>query len=189
MCYKIQNIYILGSHTRPLKSISAPLKAKHFIDQLWQLMTASDVGARTQAWQAKWAVFKIPAFISKHFLPYFPHPSPVFHLRHFSGGLWLSFLVLCSLTARKRLLHRLDWARTYIRFPTSMLHACDVRSEKIWKSWKPMRTSQRWVDFIVLINWTLRYCGIKVNGSKEKPSWFLQVQLISEWLTFDTITV
>ena len=28
----------------------------------------------------------------------------------------------------------------------------------------------------------LRYCGIKVNGSKEKPSRFLQVQLISVWL-------
>ena len=31
--------YILGSHTRPLKSISAPLKAKHFIghyDSWWQ---------------------------------------------------------------------------------------------------------------------------------------------------------
>ena len=35
----------------------------------------------------------------------------------------------------------------------------------------------------------LRYCGIKVNGSKEKPSRFLQVQLISVWLTFATITV
>ena len=43
---------LLGSHTRPLtalKFISAPLKAKHFIGQLWQLMTASNVGARTQA--------------------------------------------------------------------------------------------------------------------------------------------
>ena len=28
----------------------------------------------------------------------------------------------------------------------------------------------------------LRYCGIKVNGSKEKQSRFLQVQLISVWL-------
>ena len=28
----------------------------------------------------------------------------------------------------------------------------------------------------------LIYCGIKVNGSKEKPSRFLQVQLISVWL-------
>ena len=35
----------------------------------------------------------------------------------------------------------------------------------------------------------LRYCGIKVNGSKEKPSRFLQVQLISVWLTFAAITV
>ena len=28
----------------------------------------------------------------------------------------------------------------------------------------------------------LRYCGIKVNGSKEKLSRFLQVQLINVWL-------
>ena len=80
----------------PLKFISAPLKAKHFIGQLWQLMTASNVGARTQAWQAKWAVFKIPGFVCKRFLPFFPTPSPLFYLRHFSRGLWLSFLVLCS---------------------------------------------------------------------------------------------
>ena len=50
--------YILGSHTRPLKFIFAPLKAKHFIGKLWQLMTTSNVGAWTQAWQAKWAVSK-----------------------------------------------------------------------------------------------------------------------------------
>ena len=35
----------------------------------------------------------------------------------------------------------------------------------------------------------LRYCGIKVNGSKEKPRRFLQVQLISVWLTCATITI
>ena len=28
----------------------------------------------------------------------------------------------------------------------------------------------------------LMYCGIKVSGSKEKPSRFLQVQLISVWV-------
>ena len=28
----------------------------------------------------------------------------------------------------------------------------------------------------------LRYCGSKVNGSKEQPSRFLQVQLTSVWL-------
>ena len=56
-------------------------------------MTASNVGARTQAWQAKWAVFKIPGFVCKRFLPFSPTPSPLFYLRHFSRGLWLSFLV------------------------------------------------------------------------------------------------
>ena len=35
--------------------------------------------------------------------------------------------------------------------------------------------------FLILLN-LLRYCGIKVNGSKEQPSRFLQVQLISVWL-------
>ena len=79
---------LLGSHTRPPKFISAPLKAKHFISQLWQLMTASNVGARTQAWQAKWMVFKIPGIVCKRFLPFFPTPSPLFYLRYFSSCLW-----------------------------------------------------------------------------------------------------
>ena len=39
-------------------------------------MTASNVGARTQAWQAKRAVFKIPGFVCKRFLPFLPHPLP-----------------------------------------------------------------------------------------------------------------
>ena len=60
-----------------------------------------------------------------------------------------------------------------------------------WKSWRLTRTSGSWVDFssnflcfsvfLILLN-LLRYCGIKVNGSKEQPSRFLQVQLISVWL-------
>ena len=91
----------------PLKFISAPRKDKHFIDQLWQLLTASNVSAWTQAWQAKWAVFKIEGFVSKRFLPFFPNPSPLFYLRHFSRGLWLLFLILCSKTEQKRLLRRL----------------------------------------------------------------------------------
>ena len=49
---KIQKKIILVSQTLPLKFISAPRKAKHFIGQLWQLMTASNVGARIQVWQA-----------------------------------------------------------------------------------------------------------------------------------------
>ena len=83
---KYKQKIILVSNTRPLKFISAPWEAKHFIGQLWQLMTASNVGARTQAWQAKWAVFKIPGFVCKRFLPFFPTPSPLFYLRNFSRG-------------------------------------------------------------------------------------------------------
>ena len=40
-------------------------------------------------------------------------PSPLFYSLHFSCGLWLSFLVLCSETARKRLLRRLLRGATY----------------------------------------------------------------------------
>ena len=72
------NKYIFGSHRRPLKFISAPLKLKHFIGQLWQLMTASNVGAQTQAWQAKRVVFKITGFVCKRFLPFFPTPPRSF---------------------------------------------------------------------------------------------------------------
>ena len=93
---KYEQKVILVSHTRSLKFISAPRKAKHFIGQLWQLMTVSNVGAWTQAWQAKWAVFKIPGFVCKRFFPFFPTLSPFFCLRHLLRGLWLLFLVLCS---------------------------------------------------------------------------------------------
>ena len=52
---------ILVSYTRPLFRST---KANYFIGQLWQLLTASNVGALTQAWQAKRAVFKIPGFVT-----------------------------------------------------------------------------------------------------------------------------
>ena len=52
---------ILVSYTRPLFRST---KANYFIGQLWQLLTASNVGALTQAWQAKGAVFKIPGFVT-----------------------------------------------------------------------------------------------------------------------------
>ena len=64
---------ILVSYTRPLFRST---KANYFIGQLWQLLTASNVGACTQAWQAKWAVFKILGFVCKRFLPFF-HPHPL----------------------------------------------------------------------------------------------------------------
>ena len=43
-------------------------------------------------------------------------PREKWNKRHFSRGLWLSFLVLCSLTARKRLLRRL-YSRTPLGLP------------------------------------------------------------------------
>ena len=50
-------------------------------------MTASNVDARTQAWQGKWTVFKIPGFLCKRFLPFFPTPSQLFYWRHFGAVL------------------------------------------------------------------------------------------------------
>ena len=60
---------------------------------------------------------------------------------------------------------RMKKTETEHMFPASTLHACAVRSGKIWKSWRPTGTSESWVDFTVLssnfvcfsvflINWT-----------------------------------
>ena len=68
-------------------------------------------------------------------------------------------------------------------FPASTLHVMEANEKKqrlsgfhcfVFK----FRLFQRVVDQLNL----LKYCGIKVNGSKEKPSRFLQIQLISVWL-------
>ena len=81
--------------------------------------------------------------------------------------------------------------RPNICFPTSTLNARDVRSGM--KDLEIMEANENYpkVSGFYCINQLnlLRYCGIKVNGSKEKPSRCLQVQLISVWLTFATITV
>ena len=69
----------------PLKFISAPQKDKHFIGQLWQLMTASNVDVWTQVWQAKWAVFKILGFVCKPFFPFSPPPPRSFTCAIFSA--------------------------------------------------------------------------------------------------------
>ena len=72
-----KNIHFGFTHA-PSKFISAPRKDKHFIGQLQQLLTASNVGAWTQAWQAKGAVFKIEGFVCKGFPPFFPNPYLLF---------------------------------------------------------------------------------------------------------------
>ena len=93
---------------------------------------------------------------------------PEYHLWHHYCvmHLWRGYLNLSSpdvgifdcRLGRKRL-------RRNICFPASTIHACTVRFKKIRKSWRPMRTSEGWVDFTVLssnfvsfsvflINWT-----------------------------------
>ena len=64
-------------------------------------------------------------------------------------GLFESFFTHCgdiNFDCRLRQ-KRLRWNMC---FPVSMLHACTILSGKIWKSWSPTRTSERWVDFTVL---------------------------------------
>ena len=62
-------------------------------------MTASNVGTRTQAKEAKWAVFKIPGFVCKRFLPFFPTPGP-----HPLPALLLTLFFAQSLTLVPRFL-------------------------------------------------------------------------------------
>ena len=70
-----------------------------------------------------------------------------------------------------------------------------THARTVWKIWKIMEAineSKRGFHCFVFkfrLFWRvfdqlnlLIYCGIKVNGSKEKPSRFLQLQLISVWL-------
>ena len=75
------------------------------------------------------------------------------------GDIWIFLRLTWRLTTRTKK------TETEHMFPTSTLHACAVRSGKIWKSWRPTRTSESWVDFTVLssnfvcfsvflINWT-----------------------------------
>ena len=109
MCYKIQkNIFLV--HIRVLWS-SFPLHWKPNIllvnyDSWWQhqmsvrelrLNRPSGRFSKSRGLSASVSFLSFPTAT----------PSPLFHLRHFSRGLWLPFLVLCSLTARKRLLRRL----------------------------------------------------------------------------------
>ena len=70
-------------------------------------------------------------------------------------------------------------------FPASTLHACAVRSGRSGShggQWEEAKAA--WISLFLSSNFVcfIKYCGIKVNASKEKPSRFLQVQLISVWL-------
>ena len=72
--------------------------------------------------------------------------------------------------------------RPNICFPASTLHARDIRSG-IERSENHGSQREQAKGELISLYWSiepLRYCGIKVNGSKEKPRRFLQV-LISVW--------
>ena len=71
-CFWNKKKLYFGS-TSALKS-SFPLhrRPKIILVNLWQLMTASNVSVRTQAWKV--GGFKIPGFVCKLFLPLFPTP-------------------------------------------------------------------------------------------------------------------
>ena len=71
-------------------------------------------------------------------------------------------------------------------FPASTFHACAVRSGKSGNhGGQREQAKAEWISlFCLQISFVsacfdqlnlVRYCGIKVNGSKEKPSRFLQV--------------
>ena len=117
---KIQKIrlIILVSHTHPLKFISAPRKAKHFIGQ-W-IMTADDsikCQCANSGMTGQVGGFQNPGVCLQVFPSFPPHPlHPFFYLRHFLRGSWLSFLILCSKTKQKRLLHRLRECQKSKRF-------------------------------------------------------------------------
>ena len=63
---------------------------KHDLNAWWQHEIS-------QAWKAKWVVFKIQGFVCKRFLPSFPSPSSLF----------FHAVTLCPWTPRKSLLRRL----------------------------------------------------------------------------------
>ena len=90
-------------HTRVLYSAPRrPIILLVNYDSCWQHQMSVRSGMTGQA-----GGFQNPGVCLQAFPSFLPRPSPLFYLRHFSRGLWLSFLVLCSCTARKRLLRRL----------------------------------------------------------------------------------
>ena len=91
-------------------------------------------------------------------------------------GIWLSLLALgvghiwifLRLTWRYLTADsdKKDWDRKYVsHFHASTLHACAVRSGKIWKSWRPTGTSESWVDFTVLSSYFVCFSVFLINGT------------------------
>ena len=79
---------IFVSHTGPLFHST---KANYFIGQLWQLLTASNVGARTRGMLGQVGGFQTPGVCLQAFPSFLPHSSPLFYLHQFLRSLLLSF--------------------------------------------------------------------------------------------------
>ena len=71
---------------RPRKFTSALRRPNVLLVNKWQLMTASNVGACTQVWHANSAIFKIPGFFCKHFIPFLLTTLPALLLASFFMG-------------------------------------------------------------------------------------------------------
>ena len=88
--------------------------------------------------------------------------------------------------------HEKDWGRTCVsRFYASRTRHTVWKDREVMEANESKRRLSEFHCFVFKFRLfsrvfdqlnLLKYCGIKVKGSKEKPSRFLQVQLISVWL-------
>ena len=95
---------ILVPHTRPL---FCSTKANYFIDQLWQLLTTSNVCLRTRGMTGQVGGFQNPGVCLQAF-PSFPHPLPALLLAPF-------FAQSLTLVPRSLLLNRTETLATQAR--------------------------------------------------------------------------
>ena len=92
--------YIMGSHTRPLKFISAPLKAKHFIGSIKCRCANSGMTGQVGG-------FQNPRVCLQAFPSFLPHPLP---------ALLPFFVQSLTLVPRSLLLNRTETLATQAKF-------------------------------------------------------------------------
>ena len=109
----------------------------------------------SQAWKAKWVVFKIQGFVCNRVLPSFPSP--------FLSPLFFHALILCPWTPWKRLLHRLglNWSfgwlvswqsKTLLRKLEKNVHK-HLYSTPTLKSQRPSTCKKFWKTAQVRLVW------------------------------------
>ena len=94
-----KKLYFAFTHA-PMKFISAPWKDKHFIGQLWKLLTASNVGGELRHDRVS-GQFSKSRVCLQAFPSFLPHPYLLFYLHQFSRSLTLvphSLLLNCTET-------------------------------------------------------------------------------------------